>query len=168
MGMISEFKEFAVRGNVIDLAVGVVIGGAFGKIVTSMVNDVIMPVIGKLVGGVNFNSLQVVLTPASMGPDGKEIAFTYFIQFTIGSKCVRLANITSNSINFFFSRRIGNILDMMIGLIHHWADEVIETAVYAYENGRRCLFDHIRFHNKITTLTHKVFSWFKPNLQFAA
>ena len=74
MGMISEFKEFAVRGNVIDLAVGVVIGGAFGKIVTSMVNDVIMPIIGKLVGGVNFADLQVILTPASMGADGKEIA----------------------------------------------------------------------------------------------
>ena len=74
MGMISEFKEFAMRGNVIDLAVGVVIGGAFGKIVTSLVNDVIMPVVGKAVGGVNFSDLQVVLTPASMGADGKEIA----------------------------------------------------------------------------------------------
>jgi large conductance mechanosensitive channel len=74
MGMISEFKEFAVRGNVIDLAVGVVIGGAFGKIVTSLVNDVIMPLIGKIVGGVNFADLQVILTPASIGADGKEIA----------------------------------------------------------------------------------------------
>src|SRR5436190_10297681 len=74
MGMISEFKEFAMRGNVIDLAVGVVIGGAFGKIVTSLVNDVIMPVVGKALGGVNFSSLQVVLTPAGMGADGKEIA----------------------------------------------------------------------------------------------
>ena len=74
MGMISEFKEFAMRGNVIDLAVGVVIGGAFGKIVTALVNDVIMPLIGKLIGGVNFSNLQVVLTPATMGPDGKEIA----------------------------------------------------------------------------------------------
>ena len=74
MGMISEFKEFAMRGNVIDLAVGVVIGGAFGKIVTSMVNDVVMPVIGKLIGGVNFSELQVVLTPATMGADGKEVA----------------------------------------------------------------------------------------------
>ena len=74
MGMVSEFKEFAMRGNVIDLAVGVVIGGAFGKIVTSLVNDVIMPVIGKLSGGVNFSSLQVILTPATIGPDGKEVA----------------------------------------------------------------------------------------------
>jgi large conductance mechanosensitive channel len=96
MGMISEFKEFAVRGNVIDLAVGVVIGGAFGKIVTSMVNDVIMPVIGKLVGGVNFSSLQVVLAPASMGPDGKEIAavalrYGAFIQSIIDFTLVAFA-----------------------------------------------------------------------------
>ncbi len=54
MGLFKEFKEFAMRGNVVDLAVGVVIGGAFGKIVTSLVNDVIMPVLGKLTGGVNF------------------------------------------------------------------------------------------------------------------
>lgn len=57
MGIVKEFKEFAVRGNVIDLAVGVIIGGAFGKIVTSVVNDIIMPPIGKLLGGVNFTDL---------------------------------------------------------------------------------------------------------------
>ena len=54
MGMIKEFKEFAMRGNVVDMAVGIIIGGAFGKIVTSMVNDIIMPPIGKAMGGVNF------------------------------------------------------------------------------------------------------------------
>lgn len=59
--MIKEFKEFAMRGNVVDMAVGVIIGGAFGKIVTSLVNDVIMPPIGALTGGKNFNDLQVVL-----------------------------------------------------------------------------------------------------------
>ena len=74
MGMISEFKEFAMRGNVIDLAVGVVIGAAFGKIVSSLVDDIIMPVIGKLVGGVDFSTLAIVLEPARMGADGKEIA----------------------------------------------------------------------------------------------
>ena len=74
MGMISEFKEFAMRGNVIDLAVGVVLGAAFGKIVSSLVDDVIMPVIGKLAGGVDFSSLAVVLEPARMGADGKEVA----------------------------------------------------------------------------------------------
>ena len=54
MGMIKEFKEFALRGNVVDMAVGIIIGGAFGKIVSSMVSDVLMPPIGKLVGGANF------------------------------------------------------------------------------------------------------------------
>ena len=54
MGMVKEFKEFAMRGNVVDMAVGIIIGGAFGKIITSMVNDIIMPPIGKLMGDVNF------------------------------------------------------------------------------------------------------------------
>jgi large conductance mechanosensitive channel len=64
MGMIQEFKEFAVKGNVIDLAVGVIIGAAFGKIVTSSVNDIIMPPIGKAMGGVNFADLYYSLDPA--------------------------------------------------------------------------------------------------------
>jgi large conductance mechanosensitive channel len=59
--MLKEFKEFALRGNVIDLAVGVIIGGAFGKIVTSFVNDILMPPIGLLLGSVNFTDLYVVL-----------------------------------------------------------------------------------------------------------
>lgn len=61
MSMIQEFKEFAMRGNVVDLAVGVVIGGAFGKIVDSMVKDVIMPVVGKMMGGVDFKQLYINL-----------------------------------------------------------------------------------------------------------
>ena len=61
MGMIQEFKEFAVRGNVIDLAVGVIIGGAFGKIVDSVVGDLIMPVVGAIFGKLDFSSLFVVL-----------------------------------------------------------------------------------------------------------
>lgn len=81
MGFLSEFKEFAVRGNVVDLAVAVVIGGAFGKIVTSLVNDIVMPVIGKLVGGVNFNDLAVVLTPAQVGADGKEVAAAVLLRY---------------------------------------------------------------------------------------
>jgi large conductance mechanosensitive channel len=81
MGMISEFKAFAMRGNVIDLAVGVVIGGAFGKIIGSLVNDVVMPVIGKLVGGVNFAELSIVLTPAQIGADGKETAAAVLLKY---------------------------------------------------------------------------------------
>lgn len=61
MGMIKEFKEFAMRGNVVDMAVGIIIGGAFGKIVTSMVNDVLMPPIGKAMGNVNFADLYISL-----------------------------------------------------------------------------------------------------------
>lgn len=61
-GFIQEFKEFAMRGNVIDMAVGVIIGGAFGKIVSSVVDDLIMPLVGKLVGNVNFTDLYVVLS----------------------------------------------------------------------------------------------------------
>ncbi len=61
MGMMQEFKDFAMRGNVVDLAVGVVIGGAFGKIVDSMVKDVIMPVVGKILGGVDFKQLYINL-----------------------------------------------------------------------------------------------------------
>ena len=73
MGMISEFKEFAMRGNVIDLAVGVVIGGAFGKIVTSLVDKVIMPPIGWLIGNVDFSKLAWTLAPARVAADGTEI-----------------------------------------------------------------------------------------------
>jgi large conductance mechanosensitive channel len=61
MSLIKEFKEFAMKGNVVDLAVGVIIGAAFGKIVTSMVNDILMPPIGKAMGGVNFSDLFISL-----------------------------------------------------------------------------------------------------------
>jgi large conductance mechanosensitive channel len=88
MGMVSEFKSFVMRGNVIDLAVGVVIGAAFGKIVTSLVDQIIMPPIGMLIGGVDFSGYKWVMKAA--GPDGKgEVALQYgaffntLIQFAI-------------------------------------------------------------------------------------
>ena len=65
MSIASELREFAVKGNVVDMAVGIIIGGAFGKIVTSLVNDVIMPPIGLLLGGVNFADLAVTLKAAA-------------------------------------------------------------------------------------------------------
>ena len=70
---LQEFKAFAMKGNVVDMAVGVIIGGAFGKIVSSVVADVIMPPLGLLVGGVNFTDLKWVMKPAEV-VDGKEIA----------------------------------------------------------------------------------------------
>lgn len=88
MSFFNEFKAFAMRGNVIDLAVGVVIGAAFGKIVTSLVDQMIMPPIGMLIGGVDFSAYKWVLQAA--GPDGKgEVAiqfgafFNTMIQFAI-------------------------------------------------------------------------------------
>ncbi|MGM9705499.1 MAG: large-conductance mechanosensitive channel protein MscL [Prevotella sp.] len=68
-GFIKEFKEFAVKGNAIDMAVGVIIGGAFGKIVSSIVNDIIMPPIGWIIGGVNFQDLKVTLPQMNVGSE---------------------------------------------------------------------------------------------------
>ena len=91
---IKEFKDFAMKGNVVDLAVGVIIGGAFGKIVTSLVNDVIMPVVGLVVGGVDFTNLKWVFAEAT--EDAPEAALMYgqFIQnvvdFLIIAFCIFL------------------------------------------------------------------------------
>ena len=81
--MLKEFKAFAMKGNVLDMAVGVIIGGAFGKIVTSLVSDVIMPLIGVVLGNVNFSELKYVITPAT--EEIAEAAFRYgsFIQSII-------------------------------------------------------------------------------------
>lgn len=67
MSMASEFKEFALKGNVMDLAVGVIIGGAFGKIIDSMVGDIIMPIIGKIIGNVDFSNMYVALSGQAAG-----------------------------------------------------------------------------------------------------
>lgn len=73
MGMMKEFKEFAMRGNVMDMAIGIIIGGAFTPIVKSLVDDVLMPVIGKLTGGVDFGKLAVTLITPVKDADGKVI-----------------------------------------------------------------------------------------------
>lgn len=66
MGLVSEFREFAVKGNAIDMAVGIIVGAGFGKIVASLVNDVIMPPVGMLLGGADFSNLKVVFRPEKM------------------------------------------------------------------------------------------------------
>lgn len=73
MGMMAEFREFAMRGSVVDLAVGVVIGAAFGKIVTALVDKVIMPPIGVLIGGVDFSSLSITLKQATVDAAGETV-----------------------------------------------------------------------------------------------
>ena len=101
MGFIKEFKEFAVKGNVMDMAVGVIIGGAFGKIVTSLVNDVLMPIIGKLTGGISFTDLFVNLgdgnyqtLAAAQEAGAAVLAYGQFIQniidFLIVALCIFL------------------------------------------------------------------------------
>ena len=80
MGMLQEFKTFAMRGNVVDMAVGIILGGAFGKIVSSFVADVIMPPIGILVGGVNFTSLAITIKEASDDAAAVTLNYGKFIQ----------------------------------------------------------------------------------------
>lgn len=77
MGFLKEFKEFAMRGNVIDLAVGVVIGAAFGKIVTSIVDDIIMPPLGYLTGGIDFSEMRYVIQPGDEAAGTAEVAINY-------------------------------------------------------------------------------------------
>ncbi len=83
MGIFKEFKEFAMRGNVVDLAVGIIIGAAFGRIVTSLVNDIIMPPVGILIGGVDFQSLSAVLKPATDTTAAVTIRYGVFINTVI-------------------------------------------------------------------------------------
>ena len=80
MSMIGEFKDFAMRGNVVDMAVGIVIGGAFGKIVSSFVADVLMPPIGLLLGGVDFADLAVTLKEGAAGVEPVLMSYGVFIQ----------------------------------------------------------------------------------------
>ncbi len=82
-GMIKEFKEFAVRGNVIDLAVGVIVGASFGKITTSLVNDIVMPPIGLIIGGFNFKDLKIVLVRSAEGAPTATWNYGNFIQVTV-------------------------------------------------------------------------------------
>lgn len=91
MGMLKEFKEFAMKGNVVDLAVAVVIGGAFGKIVSSFVSDVIMPPIGILLGGVDFADLGIVLKQATEEAEAVVIKYGVFINTIIDFLIIALA-----------------------------------------------------------------------------
>jgi large conductance mechanosensitive channel len=97
MGFVSEFKTFAMRGNVIDLAVGVVIGASFGKIVSALVDGIIMPVVGLLLGGVDFGELAITLKQAVLGPDGavlrEPVLFKYgaFLQTVVDFMLIAFA-----------------------------------------------------------------------------
>lgn len=91
MSFTSEFKEFISKGNVIDLAVGVVIGGAFGKIVDSLVNDLLMPPIGVLIGGVDFKNLEFIIKHGATAAENVSLHYGAFIQAAINFIIIALA-----------------------------------------------------------------------------
>ena len=91
MGMMKEFKEFAMKGNVVDMAVGIVIGAAFGKIVSSFVKDVLMPPIGMLMGGVNFSDLSITLKEAVGKTPAVVVKYGVFIQTVVDFVIVAFA-----------------------------------------------------------------------------
>jgi large conductance mechanosensitive channel len=83
MSFIKEFKEFAMRGNVVDMAVGIIIGAAFGKIVSAMVDGILMPPIGILIGGVDFSKLSIILKAAHDGSEAVTLKYGMFIQSVV-------------------------------------------------------------------------------------
>lgn len=99
-----DFKKFAIKGNIIDMAVGVIIGGAFGKIVTSLVNDIIMPTVGILLGGVDFSALKYIITPADEATGIVEASIKYgsFIQTIVDFLIIAFSV-------FFFVRLMGKL-----------------------------------------------------------
>jgi large conductance mechanosensitive channel len=97
MGMMQEFKDFALKGNVMDLAVGVIIGGAFGKIVESVVNDLIMPIVGKIFGGINFTEMFVMLAPPTKAIEG---AASYATLKAAGANLLGYGNFITIVVNF--------------------------------------------------------------------
>ncbi len=91
MSFIKEFKEFAMRGNVVDMAVGIIIGAAFGKIVSAMVDGVLMPPIGLLIGGVDFSQLTIVLKDAAEGSEAVTLKYGMFIQSVVDFTIIAFA-----------------------------------------------------------------------------
>lgn len=91
MGMMTEFKKFAVRGNVMDMAVGIIIGAAFGKIVSTFVNGILMPPLGVLIGGVDFSDLAYTIQEASGEAEAVVIAYGSFIQTVIDFTIIAFA-----------------------------------------------------------------------------
>jgi large conductance mechanosensitive channel len=112
MGLASEFREFAAKGNVVDLAVGVIIGAAFGKIVDSLVKDIIMPIIGRIFGGLDFSNYFIVLAPPPAGYSGPR---TYEALSKAGVPLLAWGNFVTVLINFLI---LAFIIFMMVRAIN--------------------------------------------------
>ena len=91
MSVVSEFKEFAIKGNAIDMAVGIIVGAAFSKIVNSLVSDIIMPPIGVLIGGTDFSSLKLILNSATVDKPEVVLSYGLFINNTINFLIVAIS-----------------------------------------------------------------------------
>ena len=113
MSMISEFKEFALKGNVMDLAVGVIIGAAFGKIVDSFVGDLIMPIVGKIFGGMNFTEMYVMLSPPAKAVEG---AASYASLKAAGANLFAYGNFLTILVNFLI---LAFIIFMLVKAINN-------------------------------------------------
>src|SRR5436189_4391953 len=118
MSFAKEFREFAIKGNVIDLAVGVIIGGAFGRIVDSLVKDIIMPVVGRLVGGLDFSSWFIMLAPPPPGYNGP---MTYEALTKAGVPLFAYGNFITVAVNFFI---LAFIIFLMIRQINRLRKDV--------------------------------------------
>ena len=108
MSMMQEFKDFALKGNVMDLAVGVIIGGAFGKIVDSIVGDLIMPIVGKIFGGINFSEMYIMLAPPAKAVEG---AASYATLKAAGANLFAYGNFITVAVNFII---LAFIIFMMV------------------------------------------------------
>lgn len=112
MSMMQEFRDFAIKGNVMDLAVGVIIGGAFGKIVDSLVKDIIMPLIGKLIGSISFTEMYIQLSPPAKPIEG---AVTYESLTKAGASLLAYGNFLTISLNFLI---LAFVIFQMIKLVN--------------------------------------------------
>ncbi len=138
--MIKEFKEFISKGNVVDLAVGVIIGSAFGKIVSSLVNDILMPILGVLIGGVDFSSLSIKIGEA-------KITYGMFIQnvidFLIIAFCVFIFIKTINKLSSIANKQNKNKEDEK--------DKIVETELSVLKEIR----EELKINNKPNKKTNK-------------
>jgi large conductance mechanosensitive channel len=114
MGMLKEFKEFAVKGNMVDLAVGIIIGGAFGKVVSSIVSDILMPPLGFLIGGINFTDIKIHLKAPAI-----ELAGRAAQEVTIN-----IGNFLQNLVDFTIIAFAVFLVVKVINTLHRKAEEV--------------------------------------------
>jgi large conductance mechanosensitive channel len=121
MSMAQEFKDFALKGNVMDLAVGVIIGGAFGKIVDSVVGDLIMPIVGKIFGGLNFSEMFVMLSPPVKAVEG---AASFATLKAAGANLFAYGNFLTIAVNFII---LAFIIFMMVKQMNRLKKEAAPT-----------------------------------------